>query len=273
MSVEVRDLCFSYGDRRILSNISFTAKDGEFLSILGSNGVGKSTLFRCILGLLPGYSGEVLINGKDTRRLSVREMAKLAAYIPQQCSPAFNYSVEDVVLMGTTASLGALREPRAAELERVSWALEKLGISSLRKRCFHRLSGGERQLSVIARALVQDARVLMLDEPTASLDFGNQMLVLTQVRALAREGYTVIQTTHNPEHSYMFSDRVLSLKDGEVLAQGSPAEVLSPETVSRLYGIDVEISSLFDDRVRVCTPKKLISGTDDRPRAHGTAEP
>ncbi len=259
MSVEVKGLSFSYGDRQVLKDISFAANDGEFFSILGSNGVGKSTLFRCILGLLSGYSGEVRINGLDTRRLSVAEMAKLVAYIPQQCSPAFNYSVEDVVLMGTTASLGALRSPKAAEQERVSWALDKLGIEHLRKRCFHRLSGGERQLSVIARALVQNARVLMLDEPTASLDFGNQMLVLTQVKSLAQEGYTVIQTTHNPEHSYLFSDSVLSLKDGSVLAYGSPAQVLSRETVSRLYGIDVEISSLFDDRVRVCTPTQLIS--------------
>ena len=116
-------------------------------------------------------------------------------------------------------------------------------------------------MAVIARALVQNAPVLMLDEPTASLDFGNQILVLSQIKALSEEGYTVIQTTHDPEHSYMFSDRVLTLKDGGVLAQGSPKQVLNRETVSSIYGIDVEISSLFDDRVRVCTPKELINNT------------
>ena len=261
MSVEVKGLSFSYGSRQVLHDVSFSAGEGEFLSILGSNGVGKSTLFRCILGLLSGYLGEVLINGLDIRRLSVKQMAKLVAYIPQQCSPTFNYSVEDVVLMGTTAGLGTLGTPKARELERVQWALEKIGIGHLRKRCFHHISGGERQLAVIARALVQNAPVLMLDEPTASLDFGNQILVLSQIKALSEEGYTVIQTTHDPEHSYMFSDRVLTLKDGGVLAQGSPKQVLNRETVSSIYGIDVEISSLFDDRVRVCTPKELINNT------------
>ena len=260
MSVEVRDLSFAYGSHQVLRHVDFSVSDGEFLSILGSNGVGKSTLFRCILGLLPGYEGKVLINGQETRRLSAAKMAKLVAYIPQHCSPSFNYSVEDVLLMGTTAGMSALGSPGAKERERVGWALDKIGISQLRSCCFHHLSGCERQLAVIARELVQEAKVLMLDEPTASLDFGNQMLVLSQVRALADEGYTVIQTTHNPEHSYMFSDRVLALRDGGILAQGSPQQVLTSEMVSSLYGIDVEISSLFDDRVRVCTPKKLARG-------------
>ena len=264
MIVEVKDLSFSYGSHRVLEQVSLSVADGEFLAILGSNGVGKSTLFRCILGLLPGYSGSVLINGQETRRLSAAAMAKLVAYIPQSCSPAFNYSVEDVVLMGTTSGLSPLRTPGAKERERVQWALEKTGITHLRTRCFHRISGGERQLAVIARALVQNAPVLMLDEPTASLDFGNQILVLSQIRALADEGYTVIQTTHNPEHSYMFADRVLALKDGRVLAAGSPGSIMTREMVSSLYGIDVEISSLYGDKVRVCTPSRLVAGDQTR---------
>lgn len=258
MSVEVSELSFAYGKRSVLRDISFAASDGEFLSILGSNGVGKSTLFRCILGLLTGYSGQVLINGQETRRLSVGQMAKLAAYIPQHCSPAFNYSVEDVVLMGTTVGLNALATPGRREQERVDWALDKMGITRLRQRCFHRISGGERQLAVIARALVQDARVLMLDEPTASLDYGNQMLVLSQVRGLADEGYTVIQTTHNPEQSYMFSDRVLALKDGSIMAQGAPREIMTKELVGSLYNTEVELSSLYGDKVRVYTPRTVI---------------
>jgi len=201
MSVQVKNLSFSYGSHQVLHDISFDVNDGEFLSILGCNGVGKSTLFRCVLGLLNSYSGQVLIDGVDTRKLPPARMAKLAAYIPQICSPAFNFSVEDIVLMGTTAGLSAMRSPGKKEQERVDWALEKIGIEHLRKRCFHHISGGERQLAVIARALVQDAKLLMLDEPTASLDFGNQILVQEQARALADEGYTIIQTTHNPEQS------------------------------------------------------------------------
>ena len=261
MSVIVKDLSFSYGSHQVLHDINFTVKDGEFLSILGCNGVGKSTLFRCVLGLLNTYKGQVLINGVDTRKLPPSKMAKLAAYIPQNCSPAFNYSVEDIVLMGTTAGLNSLRSPGKKELERVDWALDKIGIEHLRKRCFHHISGGERQLAVIARALVQDAKLLMLDEPTASLDFGNQMLVQEQARALADEGYTIIQTTHNPEQSYMFSDKVLAIKDGRVLCHGEPQNIMTREIISQLYGLDVEISSLYNDRIRICMPESFARFT------------
>lgn len=261
MSVIVNNLSFSYGSHQVLHDISFTVEDGEFLSILGCNGVGKSTLFRCVLGLLNSYSGQVLINGIDTRKLPPSKMARLVAYIPQNCSPTFNYSVEDVVLMGTTSGLNPLRSPGKKELERVDWALDKIGITHLRQRCFHHISGGERQLAVIARALVQDAKLLMLDEPTASLDFGNQMLVQEQARALADEGYTIIQTTHNPEHSYMFSDKVLAIKDGRVLCHGEPKQVMTKEVIGQLYGIDVEISSLYNDNVRICMPESFIRFT------------
>ena len=260
MSIEVRDLCFSYGEREVLHGVSFKAEQGEFLSILGPNGVGKSTLFRCVLGLLRDYTGSITVEGRDAKSLSIREAAKLVAYIPQSSHPAFNYSVRDIMLMGTTSGLGTFSTPKKEDVRRVEEALEKIGISHLAERCFHRISGGERQLALIARALVQRAPVLMLDEPTASLDFGNQLLVLTQARELAREGYTVIQTTHNPEQSYMFSDRILALRGGEVLTEGRPKDVLTSDMMRQLYGVEVEVSSLFDDRARVCTPASVARG-------------
>ena len=260
MSVEVKNLSFSYGEREVLHDVSFSVNAGEYLSILGPNGVGKSTLFRCVLGLLRDYTGSVTVEGRDARGLSIREAAKLIAYIPQSSHPAFNYSVRDIVLMGTTSGLGTFSTPKREDIRRVDEALEKIGIPHLADRCFHRISGGERQLVLIARALVQRAPVLMLDEPTASLDFGNQLLVLTQARELAREGYTVIQTTHNPEQSFMFSDRILALRDGRVLTEGRPRDVLTSDTMRRLYGVEVEVSSLFDDRARVCTPASIARG-------------
>lgn len=258
MSVEVNHLNFSYGSRQVLFDVNFSVKSGEFLSILGPNGVGKSTLFRCVLGLLPGYTGHVLIDGLDSRNLSVQETARHIAYIPQSSNPTFNYSVFDIVLMGRTSTLAAYRSPSKKDVERCHWALDKIGISHLETRCFHRLSGGERQLVLIARALVQDAQILMLDEPTANLDFGNQLGVLRQIQSLAREGYTVIQTTHHPEQSYMFSDRILALQNGRVLVEGHPAEVLTAENVAKLYGVDVEVLSLYEDKARVCIPKEII---------------
>lgn len=257
MSIEVKNLSFSYGDRQVLYDISFSVGKGEFLSILGPNGVGKSTLFRCVLGLLSGYTGQVLVDGTDARRFSVREAARHIAYIPQSSHPIFNYSVFDIVLMGRTSGLSTFRSPGQADKERCLWALEKVGIPHLAQRCFHRLSGGEQQLVLIARALVQNAPILMLDEPTANLDFGNQLLVLEQARSLAREGYTIIQTTHHPEQSYMFSDRILAIQKGRVLKEGKPADVLTEEIMKALYGVDVNIVSLYDDKARICIPGNL----------------
>ena len=259
MSIEVKNLNFSYGNRQVLYDVDFSIEKGEFLSILGPNGVGKSTLFRCILGLLTDYSGKVLFDGQDSRSFSVREAARHVAYIPQSSAPVFNYSAFDIVLMGRTSAMGSFHSPRQEDIDKGHWAMEKIGISHLETRCFHRLSGGERQLVLIARAICQDAPVLMLDEPTANLDFGNQIRVLTQVQALAREGYTIIQTTHNPEQSYMFSDRVLAMQNGRVLTEGTPAEVLSSEIMQKLYGIDVEVLKLYEDRVRICIPRQIIA--------------
>ena len=258
MSIEVKNLSFSYGDRPVLHDISFSVEKGEFLSILGPNGVGKSTLFRCVLGLLSGYTGQVLINGTDARRFSAREAAKHIAYIPQTSRSIFNYSVSDIVLMGRTSGLSTFRSPGRADRALCQWAMEKVGITRLADRCFHRLSGGEQQLVLIARALAQKSPILMLDEPTANLDFGNQLLVLQQASSLAREGYTVIQTTHHPEQSYMYSDRILAIQSGRVLTEGKPEDVLTEETIRALYGTDVDIVSLYEDKARICIPSHII---------------
>ncbi len=259
MSIEVKNLNFSYGDRQVLHDISFRVEKGEFLSILGPNGVGKSTLFRCVLGLLSGYTGQVVVDGVDARRFTVREAAKHIAYIPQSSRPVFNFSVSDIILMGTTSGLSPFRSPSRQDMERCGWAMEKVGITRLADRCYHRLSGGEQQLVMIARALVQNAPCLMLDEPTANLDFGNQLLVLEQCRSLAREGYTVIQTTHHPEQSYLFSDRILAIQAGRVLTEGPPEQVLTAEVMHSLYGVEVDVVSLREDSARVCLPQNLNS--------------
>ena len=253
----MKNLSFSYEERPVLRDISFRVEQGEFLSILGPNGVGKSTLFRCVLGLLSGYTGQVLVDGVDARQFSIRESARHIAYIPQSSHPIFNYRVFDIVLMGATSAVSVLRAPGREHAERCHWALEKVGISHLADRCYHRLSGGEQQLVMIARALVQNAPILMLDEPTANLDFGNQLRVLEQVRSLAREGYTVIQTTHHPEQSYLFSDRILALQNGRVLLEGAPSQVLTQQAIRDLYGVEVDVVSLYEDRARACIPVNL----------------
>ena len=257
MSIEVKHLSFSYGKRQVLKDVSFSVGKGRLLSVLGPNGVGKSTLFRCILGLLHGFQGEITVDGAVVSNLGARELARKVAYIPQSNYPAFQYSVFDMVLMGTTAQSRGFSPPGPKQEAAARDALERLDIGHLAGRSYTRLSGGERQLVLIARALAQQSPVLLMDEPTANLDYGNQIRVLTKVRALADAGYTIVQSTHNPEQSYLFSHQILAMKDGRVLAHGAPGDVMNEDLIRALYGIDAEVVPLRDGRMRVCIPRDL----------------
>lgn len=258
MSIQVTDLSFSYGDVRVLDGVSFSAEYGEFLSVLGPNGAGKSTLFRCMLGLLSPAGGDTLIDGTSVSTLDAGELAKKIAYIPQSHSPAFNYSVFDMVLMGTTAQLGRFSSPGNVQKRLAGEALERLGISHLKDRGYRNISGGERQLVLIARAIAQQAKILVMDEPSASLDFGNKIRVMQTVKTLTQDGYAVIQSTHDPDQAFLYSDKILALYSGRVLAWGTPQETVCDSLISRLYGVDVEVCSLQNDSVRVCIPAKNI---------------
>jgi iron complex transport system ATP-binding protein len=258
MSVEVKNLSFSYGRHQVLQDVSFTAADGELLAILGPNGVGKSTLFQCLLGLLTGYQGQLIINGHNTKNLGIHEMARLVAYIPQLHSPVFNYTVFDVVLMGTSAQVSPVRNPGAKQVMVAEQALEALGISHLRDRGYTRISGGERQLVLIARALAQKAKTLVMDEPTSNLDYGNQIRILTHIKKLAHDGYTVILSTHNPDQASLYADQAIALAEGSIYRQGPPAEIITAELIKKLYQVEVDIHSLKDGRIRVCTPRHIL---------------
>ncbi len=242
--LEARSLSFSYGSTPILKDISFTAKHSEIIALLGENGAGKSTLLRLLLGFLKPDGGEVLISGTPLSSLSRRALAREIAYIPQSHSPTFNYTVLQSVLMGASASLGALEAPGKAEEERAMAILTSLGIDHLAFRGCRKISGGERQLMLLARALLQDAKVLLLDEPTANLDYGNAALVMERIAQLGREGYTVLFSTHEPNQAFRCATRVLALKDGALKADGAPKEVLSEQLLSSLYGIPVAVHTL-----------------------------
>lgn len=258
MSIAVKNLCFSYDSNQVLKDVSFTAENGELLSVLGCNGAGKSTLLRCILGLFSAYEGSIEVNGKNIRSMSAAEMARQIAYIPQSHYQAFNYSVFNMVLMGTSSQVSAITQPGSLQKKRAEDALARMGISHLSKKSFAYISGGERQLTLIARALAQNAKLLVLDEPTANLDYGNQLRVMEQAKSLIKDGYTVIQTTHNPEQAFLYSDHVLALKNGEVVGNGTPAEIITAELMQKLYNADIEVKSLYNDKVRVFIPKQVI---------------
>ena len=258
MRLAVKDLCFSYDANPVLKNVSFQADEGAFVSIIGSNGAGKSTLLRCILGLLSSYTGQIELGGKNTRGMPAADMARQIAYIPQSHYQAFNFTVFNMVLMGTSSQVSAISTPQNAQKMKAADALARMGISHLAKKSFTNISGGERQLTLIARALAQNAKLLVMDEPTANLDYGNQLRVMAQAKSLVREGYTVLQTTHNPEHAYLFSDQVLALQDGAVVGNGPPAEIITAKLLRTLYNVDIQVQSLCDDKVRVFIPTQFI---------------
>ena len=260
MRMKIENLHFSYGSHEVLKGVSFGVEDSGFVSVLGPNGAGKSTLFRCMLGLLEPSEGSVHICGRNIRQMPPAELSHRVAYIPQSHTPVFNFSVFDMVLMGTTAQLSRFSSPGKKEAQLAEAAMERIGISHLRSRGCGNISGGELQLALIARAIAQQAKILVMDEPSASLDYGNKLRLMETVKGLTRQGYTVIQSTHDPDQAYLYSDQILALYDGKLLARGTPRETISSSLISRLYGVDVEVCSMHRDDVRICIPAHLTKG-------------
>jgi iron complex transport system ATP-binding protein len=258
MGIELNDIYFSYGGSNVLQGVSLKAEYGELIALLGPNGAGKSTLMRCFLGFLKDYKGTIIIDGTDVRKMKRTALAKKVAYIPQTSPIVFNYTVLDMVLMGATGSMGILGTPDAKHEKKAEEILEKLRIAHLMYRGFAELSGGERQLVLLARALIQDARILIMDEPTANLDYGNQNRVMEQVSKLTSQGYIVFFSTHDPNQVLLYASRALTLWQGKILSDGDPEETLTEEVLQTLYGIDVGRHTVSDGGVsfEVCVPRR-----------------
>lgn len=251
--VETENLGIGYGERAIGRGINISISPGEVLCLLGPNGCGKTTLFKTMLGLLAAQEGEVRLDGTRLASLPRSEVAKRVAYVPQAHTAHFPYRVADMVLMGRTAHLGAFATPGPHDRERANEALESLGIADLAPKEYTRISGGQRQLSLIARALAQDTPTLVMDEPTASLDFGNQVLVLEQIKALSRTGLSIVLSTHNPDHAFACADNVAILNGGAIMACGPTAKVITAKRLRAIYGVNVNIEKLRDGQT-VCVP-------------------
>ena len=256
MILEIKDLSCGYKDKVVVSGFTATVETGTVFCLLGPNGVGKTTLFKTILGLLPCKGGEVLVDGSDTAKMSSMELAHVIAYVPQNHVPPFAYSVRDVIVMGAVAQRGMFGSPTGQDRSLADEILGELGIERLRDRVYTELSGGERQLVLIARALAQRPKFLMMDEPTSALDYGNQIRVLKCVRRLADSGLGVIMTTHQPEHLAQVRGRGTLILHGSRFVTGDAREVLTPENLREAYDVEVAVMDV-DYRGRelmVCQP-------------------
>ena len=257
MRIEAASISFSYGKRRILDDISFSADSGSMTALLGRNGSGKTTLLRILLGFLQPGKGQVSIDGTSILRMKERERAQRIAYIPQATVPVYPYRALDTVLMGRSPALSLFERPGADDERKAARALERLGIGHLGNRTVDTLSGGERQLVMIARALAQEAGILLLDEPTSSLDYSNQLLVMETLTALRDDGYTILFSTHSPEQALMDSTAVIILSGGKAAFHGSAEELMDGRILSDLYSRQLFITRVDTGKSGriVCIPE------------------
>jgi len=239
--VRVRGASFRYGRREILSDLSLDVHRGEILSVLGPNGCGKTTLLRCIAGALTPSRGSVEIGGADVHALALQARARRVGLLFQDHAPSFPFAVHDVVLMGRAPHLGFLGFPGERDRALTDTALDRVGLLHLKDRPYSRLSGGERQLVLLARTLAQNPDVILLDEPTAHLDLRNQVMTLRMVRSLAADGMTMIMTTHDPNHALWFHGRAALMKDGRFIALGLARDVMTEATLTSTYDVEVAV--------------------------------
>ncbi len=257
--ITVKDLHFSYKHHDVLSGINLELYKGEIVSLLGPNGCGKSTLIRLILKLLKG-KGEILLDGKSLDKYSHKDIASHVAYIPQYNNTPFNYSVMEMVLMGRVSKLDFFALPSAHDYDIANAALQKIGIENLKERAFGQLSGGQKQMVLLARAIAQEVNVFIMDEPVAGLDYGNQIRLLELISELGNDGYTFLKTTHYPDHALLISSRVVVMNGGVVIANGAPEDVITQQMIEDVYSIKADI--IMHDAHKRCVPifKHKIKG-------------
>lgn len=248
MYLVAKNLSVDYGDKRVLDAVNLEMKQGEILAVLGSNGAGKTTLFRTIMNFIKPTEGNVYIDGQDVFNISRKELSKKIAYVPQCHNCTFPYSVLEIVTMGRHCRMSSFSEPRQKDYELAFVALKKLGIDHLAKRKFRNLSGGEKQLALIARALVQKPKILIMDEPTASLDFNNSIIVLSEILRLKKENLSILVTTHSPRQARVFADKILMIKNGKAYRQGDISILDESDALHDLYNIDID--SVDNERIK-----------------------
>jgi iron complex transport system ATP-binding protein len=256
--ISLRGGAFRYDRCDIFSDLDLDVHPGEVLCILGPNGCGKTTLLRCLGGALKLGKGTVRLEGMDISTLNVVERAKKIGFLFQEHTTSFPFSVLEVVRMGRAPYLGLFGSPSAADTELAEEVLEKVGLLHIKNQPYTQISGGERQLVLLARTLAQEPEVILFDEPTSHLDFRNQALSLEMIRKLSKNGLSMIMTTHNPNHALLLPDKVALMKSGKFLAVGKSSEVITEDSLREIYGIEVRVFTVSDPQssrmLKLCSP-------------------
>jgi iron complex transport system ATP-binding protein len=251
----VNDLSYGYTKGRpVFQDLSFQLNSGTLCALMGGNGSGKSTLLHCLSGFLSNWEGGIRIKGKDIHDMSRSELARSLSFVPQDSGVVFPYDVESMVLMGRTPFVSMFSRPGTRDRGIARQALHELGIESLSAKLFNEISGGERQLVLIARALAQDTPMIFLDEPTNHLDFQNQIRILKILRSLVqKKGLLVLMATHDPNHVLQFADQVMILHQGSFLKHGAPQKVVTRDNIFHVYGVNV-LEITLDNVIRGILP-------------------
>lgn len=254
--MQVSDASFSYdGQHNIFENINFSVQKGDVFCILGPNGTGKTTLIKCINGLMKLSSGKILFNEKNIYSLNKTEIAKNIGYIPQIHNSTFPFSVLDVVLMGRSPHLEMFASPGEKDIKIAEESLKTLNITHMRDVPYTEISGGEQQLVFLARILTQKPSVLLLDEPTSHLDFGNQMRTLNIIEKLAKSGLSIVMSSHFPDQAFISANKVALMKGKNFIDIGSPEEVINEENMEKIYDVQVKIVDI--EHRKACIPLKI----------------
>ncbi len=255
--IEIKNLKFGYNkERLVLDNINLSFEPNTITSVLGPNGSGKTTMLKLILGLIKPADGEIFVFGTELKQIPLKERAKLLAYVPQKHNAVFDYKVIDVCAMGRAAYSGVFSSVSKKDLEIAMQSLEKMRISHLADKPYTQISGGEQQMVLIARALAQQAKILILDEPVTGLDYGNQIRLLKTLRDLSNEGITCIKTTHYPEHALWTSGHAVFMRKGKVLASGNTSEIVNSDNLRAIYDTEIVVLQrpIDENSVSTCVP-------------------
>jgi len=251
---------FSYGEKTIFKDLNLDVHQQEVVCILGANGCGKTTLMRCLNGGMKLKNGKVNLSNLNIASMKIEEVARKIGFVFQEHTAPFPFSVLEVVRMGRAPHLKLFSTPSSRDTAIAEEKLSMVGMFHLKDKPYTQISGGERQLVLIARTLAQEPQVILMDEPTSHLDFRNQTIILQIVNKLAQKGLAVIMTSHLPDHALLFSSLVAVMKGGHFITSGKPTDVMTEDSLREIYGIDVKMIEVIDpynnDKVKLVLPKR-----------------